>query len=63
MRSTLDPSAAHDYDEPARPAWTFQQRSAAPAEKAEDDDLPDDQPVAVGRRDRGLGDSMPGLPR
>src|ERR1700733_12859183 len=48
MRSTLDPSAAHDYDEPARPAWTFQQRSAATAEKAEDDDLPDDQPVAVG---------------
>ena len=48
MRSTLDPSAAHDYDEPARPSWTFQQRTAAPAEEAEVDDTPDDKPVTVG---------------
>jgi len=48
MRSTLGPSGAHDYDEPARPSWTFQQRIPVQAEKAEADDLPDDQPVAPG---------------
>src|ERR1700689_469190 len=48
MRSTLGPAAAHDYDEPARPSWVFQKRTAVQAEEAEGDDTPDDEPPAVG---------------
>ena len=31
MRSTMDQSLGHGYDEPARPIWTYRQRTAAPA--------------------------------
>jgi adenosylmethionine-8-amino-7-oxononanoate aminotransferase len=51
MHSTLEPSVGHDYDEPARPSWMFQKRTAAQAEKAEAGDTPDDtpdEPVTVG---------------
>src|SRR3984957_15100916 len=56
MHSTLGPSVGHDYGEPARPSWGFQQRTAPGAEEAEageaeaDDTADDepDEPVAVG---------------
>jgi adenosylmethionine-8-amino-7-oxononanoate aminotransferase len=47
MHSTINPSLGHGYDEPARPAWTFQQRTVARAEPAEADEPPDDELPAV----------------
>ena len=48
MHSTMDPALGYGSDEPARPAWKFQKRTAAQAEPAEADEPPD----APGR-DRG----------
>src|ERR1700756_5398311 len=48
MRSTMDQSLGHGYDEPARPIWAYRQRTAAQAEPAEDDDPPDNEPIAIG---------------
>ena len=47
MRSTLGPALGHDYDEPARPAWTFRKRTVARAEPAEADEPPEGQHAAV----------------
>src|SRR3984885_10260954 len=41
MHSTMNPPLGNGYDEPARPAWTFQQRSVARTEPAEADEPPD----------------------
>ena len=46
MHSTMNPPLGNGYDEPARPAWTFQQRTVARAEPTEADEPPDDEPVA-----------------
>ncbi|HEX6451325.1 MAG TPA: aspartate aminotransferase family protein [Trebonia sp.] len=48
MHSTLDPALGHDFDEPARPTWTFRKRIAAQAGPAEPDDPSDSQPIAFG---------------
>ena len=48
MHSTMNPPLGNGYDEPARPAWTFQQRTVARAEPTEADEPPDDEPVAIG---------------
>jgi hypothetical protein len=42
----MNPPLGNGYDEPARPAWTFQQRTVARAEPTEADEPPDDEPVA-----------------
>jgi adenosylmethionine-8-amino-7-oxononanoate aminotransferase len=46
MHSTMNPPLGNGYDEPARPAWTFQQRTVARAEPTEADEPPDDEPGA-----------------
>ncbi len=48
MHSTLDPSVGFGYEEPARPSWMFQKRTAVQAEPAEADDATDDEPAVVG---------------
>lgn len=47
MHSTMNPPLGNGYDEPARPAWTFQQRTVARAEPTGADEPPDDEPVAI----------------
>jgi adenosylmethionine-8-amino-7-oxononanoate aminotransferase len=48
MRSTIDSSLGHGYDEPARPTWTFRKRSSLRPESGEPDEPPDNEPAAAG---------------
>ena len=50
MHSTMDPAMGHDFDEPARPAWTSPKRTTAQAEPTEADEPPDGEPAAGGQR-------------